>query len=123
MSSASCMKRKRRLQASPQQRLRSSSYKPVIFQGHFSSDKARADRHAGCRPAASASQCPEWNDSIKVPATFDKFCRKEMHKKERAFAKAPRKTGQGAEARVRMDPNEGDFNYLSVKIIPPTLKE
>ncbi|XP_065293003.1 uncharacterized protein [Dermacentor albipictus] len=96
---------KRRLQASPQQRLmRPSRCKPVNFQGHFCSGGARPDRHAGCRPAASSSQRPEWNDSTKVPATFDKFCTKEAHKRERASAKAPRRTGRGADGLVEMDP-------------------
>ncbi|XP_054920066.1 uncharacterized protein [Dermacentor andersoni] len=106
MSPACCMKRKRRLQASPQQRLfRPSSYKPGNFHGHFGVDEARVDRHAGCRPAASPSQRPEWNDSTKVSATFDNLCKKETHKKERALTKAHRKTRRGAEARVKMDPN------------------
>ncbi|XP_070390600.1 uncharacterized protein [Dermacentor albipictus] len=105
MSSACCLNRKRRLEAAPQQRpLRPSSCRPVNFQGHLCSGGARPDRHAGCRPAASSSQCPEWNDSTKAPATFDEFCTKEAHKRERAFAKAPRKTGRGADALVKMDP-------------------
>ncbi|XP_037571962.2 uncharacterized protein LOC119454015 [Dermacentor silvarum] len=107
MPSACCTKRKRHLEASVQQRLfMSSSYKSVTFQGTFSSDKSRVDRHAGCRPAASASQRPEWNDSTRVSAPVDKFCRKETYNKTRAFAKAARKTGQDADARVKTDTME-----------------
>ncbi|XP_065293052.1 uncharacterized protein [Dermacentor albipictus] len=80
------------------------AFKLQACQCHFCSGGARPDGHAGCRPAASSSQCPEWNDSTKVPATFDKFCTKEAHKRERAFSKAPRKTGRGADALVKMDP-------------------
>ncbi|XP_070390601.1 uncharacterized protein [Dermacentor albipictus] len=105
MSPACGLKRKRCLEASPQQRpLRPSRCMPVIFQGGFCSGGARPDKHAGCRPAASSCQRSQWNDSTKVPATFDKFCTKQTHKREPAFAKAPRKTGRGADALVKMDP-------------------
>ncbi|XP_075534753.1 uncharacterized protein LOC142570025 [Dermacentor variabilis] len=104
MSSARCMQRKRRLDASPQQRLiRPATCKPVNFQG---AGAARPEPHAGCRPAASSSQRPEWNATTKVPATFDKFCSKETLKRERVIRKATRKSGRFVKAVVKMDPKE-----------------
>ncbi|XP_065307486.1 uncharacterized protein [Dermacentor albipictus] len=109
MSPARCTKRKRGLQASPQRRPLTSRSQPKNLQGHGQRG-ARAERHAGCTPAGKR---PPWNSSTAVPATFEKFCT-EQNKRKRALVKATRKTKQGAEAGLKMDPKgEGDFPYTS----------
>ncbi|XP_065305164.1 uncharacterized protein [Dermacentor albipictus] len=90
MSTVRPMTSKRHLQERPQQ-----------IHGHFCSAEVRRDRHVRCKPDHSAFERPQWDDSTKVPRTFDEFWTTATQQKQRVFAYAKRKTGQCLQARAK----------------------
>lgn len=83
------------------QNMTSSCYRPVNFQGHRS---ARADRHTGCKAAASSAQAcgrPAWDDSTKIShADRRSLCSSARKDK---FTKAAKKSSSDSGAAKKKD--------------------